>query len=191
MSEATPRPRLEIAFPVQAIPGIATIVQHNGASRRCAQRLWVSPDWYEARRRGPDGRARAHHAQDIFAPSGSLFLAPEAGTVIGSSADTGPTPRGGHWLRLRGADGRVWYAAHLLEAPERTGVHVDAGELLGLVGRSGNAQHVCPHLHLGLKVHGRPVNYYAPLQRALAALEEGQSSPPAAAPRERGQGTGT
>ena len=165
MTTDSTRQQADIVFPVRVVRGIVSITQHNGRTRRCAERLWYR-DWYDARRTGPDGRRRAHHAQDIFAPSGSDVLALEDGAVLASSHARGPSALGGHWLQLRGQDGRTWYMAHLaLPAYVRPGQTVTQGQLVGRVGRSGNATHGCPHLHLGLKINGRPANAFPALQR--------------------------
>lgn len=144
-------------FPVSVVPG-TTVEQatRGGTTRNCPRtRHWFT-DWHHARR-----SHGVHHAQDIFAPSGSLVLAPEAGTVVYGD----PSPRGGHWLRLIAAD-RIYYMSHLLERPMvADGARVQAGELIARVGRTGNATTTCPHLHLGARDRGTraPVNTYAEL----------------------------
>lgn len=155
----------DLMFPIAGRSSMTTIVQHAGRSRRCPDRVWYA-DWYDARRTGPQGERRAHHAQDIFAPRGSEVVALEDGRVLASSATSGPSPLGGWWLSLEGQDGRRWYMAHLDQAPYvRVGARIAQGQLVGLVGQSGDASHACPHLHLGLKVRGRPTNFFEALRR--------------------------
>lgn len=102
--------------------------------------------------RGP--QKLAHRAIDIMAAEGAHVVAPEAGVI----RDTGTSPKGGHHLYLVGHDGWIWYLAHLRD-PARVlaGMEVGAGDVLGLVGRTGNAVRTtraglrgCPHLHLSL-----------------------------------------
>lgn len=177
----SPSHQAAIIFPVRVVTGRETLVERNGRSRRCSQRLWFA-DWHEARRRGVDGRMSVHHAQDLFAPAGSEILAPESGRIIGSSTTSGPTPRGGHWLRLRAISGRAWYMAHLDGPPAvRLRDMVEAGQLVGCVGRSGNATHACPHLHVSVRGRdGRSMNIYSELiaARDAAGPTEAQAHPP-------------
>lgn len=102
--------------------------------------------------RGPQGLA--HRAVDIMAAEGAHVVAPVAGVI----RDSGTSPKGGNHLYLVGHDGWIWYLAHLRD-PVRWGPGSDigAGELLGIVGRTGNAVRRtreglrgCPHLHLSL-----------------------------------------
>ena len=103
-----------------------------------------------------------HHdypATDIFAPEGSRFVAVTDGMVQevsrrdrwDPSADD-PATRGGLYVSVIGDDGIRYYGAHLRGAAPgvRAGVAVDAGQLLGWVGDSGNARGISPHLHFGI-----------------------------------------
>src|SRR4051812_5519311 len=103
---------------------------------------------------------RTHHdypATDIFAHKGCSFVAPIAGTVDevsrhdrwSASADRGAT-RGGRSVSIVGTDGVRYYGSHLSRVARgiRPGVHVRRGQLLGLVGESGDAS--VPHLHFGV-----------------------------------------
>lgn len=166
-------------FPV-VLSGSPTPAETNARGARCSPRVWWR-DWHAATRRTADGTVVRHDAQDIFAPSGSLVLAPETAEVIGSSADTGPTPRGGHWLRLM-TDDRVYFLSHLHEPPlVKAGDIVEAGQHIALVGRTGNAASTCPHLHIGARKRvgrtqrgGAAINLHAELLRA----HTGPTSPP-------------
>ncbi len=100
-----------------------------------------------------------HEGIDIFAPTGTPLLATERGIVtrIGSGR------LGGMRLWLRGESGTDWYYAHLSGfAPGLTeGQVVEAGDVIGYVGNTGNAVGTPPHLHM--QVHpngGEPVNPY-------------------------------
>ena len=144
----------------------ATTVTRNGRTRQCPKnRIWYS-DWHLARR-----GARLHHAQDIFAPEGAWVLAPEYGVVVASSADTGPTEKGGHYIRVRAEDGRTYYMAHLMDLPDvRAGEQIIAGQLIARVGRTGNARTTCPHLHIGARLRGRAINLYPELRNVDPTL---------------------
>lgn len=136
-----------------------TTVIRNGRRKRCSRsRIWYA-DWHMAMR----GRRR-HHAQDIFAPEGAWVLAPEYGVVVASSADTGPTEKGGHYIRFRTPEGRTYYMAHLMDLPDvRAGEQIIPGQLIARVGRTGNARTTCPHLHIGARKQGRAINIYSEL----------------------------
>lgn len=103
-----------------------------------------------------------HHtypATDIFAPEGSRFVAPARGVVDEVSRqdkwdpklDRGET-RGGLFVSVVGDDGIRYYGSHLRSVAGGIdpGVRVVAGQLLGFVGRSGDARRTPPHLHFGI-----------------------------------------
>ncbi len=88
-------------------------------------------------------------------PIGAEIVAPCAGTI----QDVLETPKGGHCLYLRSEDGHVFYFAHLHSKPVvEKGDSVEAGQLLGLLGRTGNAtrtrrngsKYGCAHAHISL-----------------------------------------
>jgi murein DD-endopeptidase MepM/ murein hydrolase activator NlpD len=96
-----------------------------------------------------DGGARDHHGIDIFAPRGTPVLAAADGWV--SAVRT--TPRGGRVVWVWSA-GRSLYYAHLDEQVVSPGQRVRAGDRLGSVGNTGNAQGTPPHLHFGIYARG-------------------------------------
>lgn len=177
-------------FPVGLVPhetSEAVYVTRGGQRKRCSvDRIWYA-DWHDVDRDGP-GPRKPHRAQDIFAPQGSLVLAPEEARVLQSTKGKPPTRIGGHTLTIRApASGRVYYFAHLRDAPlVGPGDVVDAGQLVGHVGRTGNARNTCPHLHLqawkGIGARRVYVNLFAEL-RALdptvgGRLRRSPSKPP-------------
>lgn len=97
------------------------------------------------------GAARAdvsggwHHGDDIFAPLGAPILAVADGTVF----SVGWNDIGGWRLWLRDRAGNEFYYAHL-SAYTRLAVdgrRVKAGQVLGFVGNTGDAQGTPYHLH--------------------------------------------
>ncbi len=70
--------------------------------------------------------------------------------------------RGGYGLMVEidHGEGFVTRYAHLAEAPVNLGDHVNAGEAIGIMGKSGNADE--PHLHFELRIDGEAYNprYY-------------------------------
>jgi murein DD-endopeptidase MepM/ murein hydrolase activator NlpD len=101
---------------------------------------------------GPRG-ARFHTGIDYSAPRGTPVAAAGAGDV------TYTGELAGGWGRVitiaHGADVRTMYA-HLSAIRVRVGQRVDAGEVIGRVGSSGNASGT--HLHFEVRVRGAAVD---------------------------------
>ena len=86
-----------------------------------------------------------HHGEDIFAAAGTPLLAVADGTLH----TIGFTKIGGYRLWLRDTQGNEFYYAHLsayspLAVEGRT---VQAGDVVGFVGDTGDAEGGSPHLH--------------------------------------------
>jgi murein DD-endopeptidase MepM/ murein hydrolase activator NlpD len=107
-----------------------------------------------------------HQGTDIFAPFGTPLRAVERGVVIRVGTDR----LGGRKLWIVGASGTRYYYAHLSGyAPNvADGMVVEAGELVGYVGNTGNAQSTPPHLHFEAHPGGGPAINPYPLLRASA-----------------------
>src|SRR5919202_5006547 len=139
-----------------------------------------SDDFGAPRPQGP------HQGIDIMAPRKALALAAEAGTVkfyAGSSA-------AGCMLYLYGASGTTYYYIHLNNDVGRgtdnrgrcvpgtayakglkNGQRVAAGQQVGFVGDSGDANGIHPHLHFELHPNaGRAVDPYRWLRTATHLL---------------------
>ncbi|MEV4704621.1 M23 family metallopeptidase [Actinoplanes sp. NPDC049316] len=97
-------------------------------------------------------------ATDIFADCGQKVVATTSGVVLEISLKDeyvkgrpdGPL-NGGLSVSLLGDDGVRYYGSHLskVQTGIKKGVRVKAGQLLGKVGHTGNANGVC-HLHYGI-----------------------------------------
>ncbi len=98
-----------------------------------------------------DGGKRTHEGIDIFAKKGTPVVAATDGTI----GFTGERGIGGKqvWLR-EGLFGNSLYYAHLDAIAVESGVRVKAGDTLGFVGNTGNAQFTPPHLHFGIYKNG-------------------------------------
>lgn len=96
-----------------------------------------------------------HHGDDIFAALGAPVLACADGTIF----SVGWNDVGGNRLWLRDGEGNEFYYAHLsaYTPAARNGKHVKAGQVVGFVGNTGDAQGTPYHLHF--EVH--PVAYLA------------------------------
>jgi murein DD-endopeptidase MepM/ murein hydrolase activator NlpD len=86
-----------------------------------------------------------HHGDDIFAPLGAPILAVATGTVF----SVGWNDVGGYRLWLRDRGGNEFYYAHLSAYTTLAvdGRNVKAGDVLGFVGNTGDAQGTPFHLH--------------------------------------------
>jgi peptidoglycan LD-endopeptidase LytH len=97
-------------------------------------------------------------ATDIFVDCGERFVATTSGTVLEISLTDryvegnpdGPN-NGGLSVSIEGDDGVRYYGSHLsrIQSGIKAGVRVEAGQLLGLTGKTGNSSGVC-HLHFGI-----------------------------------------
>jgi murein DD-endopeptidase MepM/ murein hydrolase activator NlpD len=104
---------------------------------------------------------RRHQGTDMMAANGTPTVAPTNGDVVHKASSLGGTT----WY-VYGDDGHTYYGAHLsaYEGGER---HVQAGDVIGYVGSSGNASASAPHLHFEYHPNGgSAVNPYNMLDRA-------------------------
>ncbi|MDJ0953126.1 MAG: M23 family metallopeptidase [Acidimicrobiia bacterium] len=118
----------------------------------------------------PRGSGRVHHGVDIMAAKMTPVVAVADGTVGWMHDDQGGNCCA---MSLRHDDGyESWYIHLNNDTPGtddgkgwgfapgiESGAHVFAGQLIGWVGDSGNAEHVSPHLHFELHdPNGRVLN---------------------------------
>ncbi|MCX8033231.1 MAG: peptidoglycan DD-metalloendopeptidase family protein [Thermoleophilia bacterium] len=112
----------------------------------------------------PRSGGRTHKGTDILAPRGTPVVACVSGVI--SRTNPRDTGLGGITIWLRGDNGYSYYYAHLdgIASGIRPGVRVRAGQLLGWVGDTGNADG-CYHLHFEMHPGGgAAVNPYATLR---------------------------
>ncbi|HLS32626.1 MAG TPA: M23 family metallopeptidase [Brevibacterium sp.] len=129
------------------------------------ERRWVSPveesrftSGYGVRVHPISGQVAEHRGIDLAALLGMPVRAPYRGTVV----ETGGCQSGcmhpvygitGYYVVLEHPDGVVTTYNHLLSADEvAVGQRLDAGEVLGHIGMSGET--TGPHLHLQVLVDG-------------------------------------
>jgi len=108
----------------------------------------------------PRSGERFHEGNDLFAPRGTPIVAPIGGTlnqVVGNI--------GGYQFNLEGDDGHLYIGSHMDRFA--AGGYVQAGDVIGYVGDSGNALGSRPHLHFEIHADGQtPVNPYPTLAEA-------------------------
>ena len=117
----------------------------------------LTDTWGAARSQG-----RSHEGIDIFAPRGTPIQATTQGIV----SKVGDNTLGGRVVFIIGPGGAVHYYAHLEDyADISPNDWVNAGDIIGYVGDSGNAKGTPPHVHYGIYINGSAVNPYTLLQK--------------------------
>ncbi len=104
----------------------------------------------------------SHHdypASDIFAPEGTAIVAVTSGVVDELRRNDpwdpevdDPATRGGRFVSVVGDDGVRYYCSHLQSVAEglQLGARVRGGQVIGALGRSGDAVDTSPHCHFGI-----------------------------------------
>jgi len=132
----------------------------------------------------PRSGGRLHQGNDIFAPYGTPLPAAERGVVGKMGTDS----LGGIKLWITGESGTSYYYAHLsaFAANVVNGTVVEAGDVVGFVGNTGNAISTPPHLHFEIHPSNGPaIDPYPVLKaaddagRQLAAQRAATGQPPA------------
>jgi murein DD-endopeptidase MepM/ murein hydrolase activator NlpD len=102
-----------------------------------------------------DGGKRSHEGIDIFAPKRTPVIATVDGVVTGvrNGGIGGKTV----WLRHLGLS-YTFYYAHLDKQLVQEGQIVKKGDILGLVGNTGNARNTPSHLHFGVYTQDGPID---------------------------------
>ncbi len=142
-----------------------TFIMKSFPHETTAVNFW---DSWGARRSG----GRRHRGTDILGPRGTPVLAVADGTVV----EFGEQRLSGYFIRLDHGDGWVTTYMHLnndVEADDglgglwtaiyptlTIGADVHAGDVIGYVGDSGNAEGTQPHIHFEVKYEGTKVNPY-------------------------------
>ena len=134
---------------------------------------------------------------DIFGKPGSVFVTPVSGVVEDlqkndewDKKSNDPDKKGGRWVSLIGDDGFRYYGSHLESVSEKisVGQWLQAGEVLGRLGNSGNAKGTTTHLHFGISSASTPYDWHtrrgviAPYSFLQCILREG-CNPQAMLPR--------
>jgi len=108
-----------------------------------------------------------HQGVDIFAPKGQPVVSPVTGLI----EHVGRTSVGGNCITIRRGDER-FYMAHLDSLQDlRAGQTIHAGDAVGTVGNTGNAQGTAPHVHFSIYrgsggYYSNPINPFPHLMAA-------------------------
>jgi murein DD-endopeptidase MepM/ murein hydrolase activator NlpD len=124
------------------------------------KKAYIGSVWGDVR----DGGKRNHEGVDIFAPKRTPAVAAADGYIVGvrEGGIGGKTV----WLRPEGQNYTLYYA-HLDEQLVREGQVVKKGDVVGLVGNTGNARTTPPHLHFGIYGFGGAVDPYPFVNRQV------------------------
>lgn len=124
---------------------------------------------------GDPSRGRTHLGNDLFNKEGTPLLAVDDGEVR-----YGEDGLGGHVANLYAKDNTKYYYAHQ-SAFEGANRNVQAGEVIGYMGHTGNAINTPTHLHFqvhpnrGQAVDPYPLLKQAKIQSASASPSSGPS----------------
>jgi peptidoglycan LD-endopeptidase LytH len=126
------------SFTISKQPSLVFPVE--GKDSRAVQSFWGDPR---------DGGKRSHQGVDIFASKGTPVLSASDGIVT----RTGTNRLGGKVVWVSNLK-KSFYYAHLDSQLVAAGTRVKKGEVIGLVGNTGNARTTPPHLHFGIYYSG-------------------------------------
>ena len=153
-ASAPVRPQLASAWVLQGVPARARTEPLNATSRARPASTGAPADEsaFPVRGRHDMGTAvngfgggRGHDGQDIFAGCGTRVVAARTGRIV-EAATAGNE---GNYVVMEASDGRQQAYLHLLRPSSlRRGDRVGAGERIGKVGQTGNAEGC--HLHFEL-----------------------------------------
>lgn len=111
-----------------------------------------------------EGGKRRHEGIDIFAPKLTPAIATDDGYITG----VGEGGIGGKTVWLKVNDKNIFlYYAHLDKQLVQEGQFVKKGEVVGLVGNTGNARYTPSHLHFGVYTFNGPVDPLPFVNRAI------------------------
>ncbi len=143
--------------------------------------------WYSDDFGAPRAVGGGHTGNDVFARKGTPLVAVQAGTV----QELRYRSLGGNSFHLVNDRGDYFYYAHLLRyaAGITNGSAVEAGQMLGYVGNTGNAITTPPHVHF--EIHpggGAPIDPFPYLElwrgEAAATAQPADSGDPATQARQ-------
>ena len=134
----------EYTIVIEAGPSLAFPVLEKANPKISS--LWGAPR---------DGGERTHEGIDIFAARRTPLLAAAPGVVSSVRENN----LGGKVIFIRARErGYSLYYAHLDSQLVSAGQKVEVGDVIGLMGNTGNAKNTAPHLHFGIYTSDGPVD---------------------------------
>ncbi len=156
------------------LPAGATVTTMPGTTTPAVGQLAVNlsafpaqgPCWFIDSWQAPRGGGRLHEGVDVMAKAGQYVYAVQDGTLSKQTLDRSGSLSGNAWW-LTGNDGTYFFYAHLSAfAPDlKVGSKVVAGQIIGYVGRTGNASGA--HLHFEVHPKGGAAVNPTPIVRAV------------------------
>ena len=117
------------------------------------------------RRLADEAAARHHDGIDIAAPMGTSVYSASEGVVL----RTGYDPDGyGQFIEVRHPNGMTTLYGHLSRVEVASGMSVDEGQRIGLVGSTGRS--TGPHLHFEVRRNHQQIDPTRVLGRSLPAI---------------------
>jgi murein DD-endopeptidase MepM/ murein hydrolase activator NlpD len=170
---------VDIGFPLRA--DTTYHYRDNWYERRTG-----APDPYNHVKVGPDGELlRLHDGIDIYAPENEPVLSPFDGVVIDPASKWQPWEPDRYGLTVvvesdePTSPGYTAVLVHLDRVWVEVGQHVSRGQVIGVLGQTGNAENVQPQLHFELRApfeidwsslgENRMVDAFNPYPSLLAA----------------------
>ena len=97
---------------------------------------------------------RIHKGLDLFAVVGTPVLAAKSGKVLSATSNRGM----GQYIIIRHRDNVITIYGHLSEIFVSKGDNLRQGQVIGRVGKTGNARarDMLPHLHFEIRKNGVP-----------------------------------
>jgi murein DD-endopeptidase MepM/ murein hydrolase activator NlpD len=139
---------------------------------------WSGPGLGQSRA----GGTRRHQGMDIFAPMGAPIYATADGEVVYSERRSGDGGSAGFGMavQLKHADGYTTKYAHLSKLKGYSkGDRVNAGDVIGYVGDTGNAKGTPPHLHFEIwkgRQMQEPANFLSGANRTGYGADDGSGT---------------
>ena len=112
-----------------------------------------------------EARARAHKGVDIAAPKGTRVQVTAEGRVLRTGYDAGGF---GNFIEISHPNGMTSLYGHLSRIDVASGMTVESGQRIGLVGSTGYS--TGPHLHFQIERNGRTVDPARVVGRAFAVV---------------------
>lgn len=114
------------------------------------------------------GGTREHEGEDIMAPEGAPIVSPTEAVVI----RTGTGSSSGKYVTTANPGGETFVYMHLSDILVKAGDELDEGELVGLVGNTGNASGGAAHLHLEIRDGRKATDPFPRLTREFSLKDK-------------------
>ncbi len=115
-----------------------------------------------------DGGSRQHEGLDIMAPEGAPIVSPTEAVVIRTGTGSGS----GKYVTTANPGGESFVYMHLSEISVKNGDELEKGDLIGLVGDTGNAKGGPAHLHFEIRDGRKATDPFPRITRELSLKDK-------------------